>query len=191
MQGAMSKAWSLRYTWARVQYGVEEMISQLQTSSGSFPEAVSKGRPSQLLACALSASEAGAACLISTAAPPLHLLARPADRRCWYGAGIEAYNRQLTSMLCLTGASMLPTLNPNAKGQDSAKDKLLMRLLPRAEQGRTVFVDDVVAFNPPFAAGNDGVMVRRVAALEGEEMVSSDKDDEAFELPQGRHQMCC
>ena len=140
--------------------------------------------------CAPSASEAGAACLLSAAAPPLHLLARPADRRCWHGAGIEAYNRQLTSMLCLTGASMLPTLNPNAKGQDSAKDKLLMRLLPRAEQGRTVFVDDVVAFNPPFAAGNDGVMVRRVAAMEGEEMVSSDKEDEAFELPQGRHQPC-
>ena len=93
-------------------------------------------------------------------------------------------------MLCLTGASMLPTLNPNARGQDSAKDKLLMRLLPRAEQGRTVFVDDVVAFNTPFAAGSDGVMVRRVTALEGEEMVSSDKDDEAFELPQGVPSRC-
>ena len=85
---------------------------------------------------------------------------------------------------------MLPTLNPNARGQDSAKDKLLMRLLPRAEQGRTVFVDDVVAFNTPFAAGSDGVMVRRVTALEGEEMVSSDKDDEAFELPQGVPSRC-
>ena len=52
----MSRAWSLRYTWARVQYGMEEMISQLQTSSGSFPEAVSKGGSSQQLArvCSLS-----------------------------------------------------------------------------------------------------------------------------------------
>ena len=50
----MSKAWSLRYTWARVQYGVEEMISQLQTSSGSFPEAVSKGRSCRTPPLALS-----------------------------------------------------------------------------------------------------------------------------------------
>ena len=52
-----------------------------------------------------------------------------------------------------------------------------------------MFVDDVVAFTPPFAAssGTDAssVMVRRVAALEGEQMVSSHEEDEAFELPQG------
>ena len=66
-------------------------------------------------------------------------------------AGIEAYNKQLTTMVCLTGASMLPTLNPQAKGQESAKDKLLVRLLPRADRGRSVFVDDVVAFNSPLS----------------------------------------
>lgn len=54
-------------------------------------------------------------------------------------------------MVCLTGASMLPTLNPQAKGQESSKDKLLVRLLPRAERGRSVFVDDVVAFNSPLS----------------------------------------
>ena len=41
----------------------------------------------------------------------------------------------MTTMLVLTGASMLPTLNPGAKSQEGAKDRLLMRLLPRVTLG--------------------------------------------------------
>ena len=51
--------------------------------------------------------------------------------------------------------------------------------------GRSVFVDDVVAFTSPLQ--DSSVMVRREAALEGEEMVSSQAEDEPFNLPAGTH----
>ncbi len=57
-----------------------------------------------------------------------------------------------------------------------------MRSLPRPTGN--VFLGDVVAFRPP--PGMDGsLLVRRIAAVEGEEMVSDDPEDTAFTLPSG------
>ena len=105
-------------------------------------------------------------------------------------AGVEAYSKQLTSIITLTGAAMLPTLNSRASpdSQDSqAVDALLMRCLPRAT-ARSVFTGDVVAFTSPLAQQqqlNNNVLVRRIAATEGDEMVSDDPQDVSFSLPQG------
>ena len=214
--------------------------------------------PEHLLECCAAALVCWAG-VPSPSAPP-HLLPAPAgaDGARLRPAGMEAANKQMTTMLVLTGASMLPTLNPGSKDQEGAKDRLLMRLLPRASSGtlaggtpapapvlsahaalperlrspagrahtpasqrshqprmqpwqrgrhsrlphahriapislpsdqspaaagRSVFVDDVVAFTSPLQ--DSGVMVRRVAALQGDEMVSSQPDEEAFELPSG------
>lgn len=57
-----------------------------------------------------------------------------------------------------------------------------MRSLPRPSGN--VFLGDVVAFRPP--PGIEGsLLVRRIAAVEGEEMVSDDPEDTAFTLPSG------
>ena len=50
--------------------------------------------------------------------------------------------------------------------------------------GRGLFPGDVVAFHPPDNTEGEPI-VRRVAAIEGEEMVSDDPADEAFRLPEG------
>ena len=62
-------------------------------------------------------------------------------------------------------------------------DRLLMRTIPKVYR-KGIFTGDIVAFRPP--EGTDGdVLVRRVAAVEGEEMTSDDPDDEDFRLPEG------
>jgi hypothetical protein len=85
---------------------------------------------------------------------------------------------------------MAPTLNPRASSAPESVEALLVRLLPRPSE-RTVFPGDVVAFNSPLSAsgGSSGaadqpnVLVRRVAAVGGEAMVSDDPDEEGFTLP--------
>ena len=84
---------------------------------------------------------------------------------------------------------MAPTLNTKAKSSgsgDSAVDRLLMRCLPRASL-RTVFSGDVVAFNSPLASGSgaENIMVRRVAAVEGEELITDDPADASYTIPEG------
>ena len=65
-------------------------------------------------------------------------------------------------------------------------DRLLMRCLPRLS-GKSVFAGDVVAFKPPPGVDGD-LLIRRVAAVEGEEMISDDPEDAAFHLkPGGAH----
>lgn len=106
--------------------------------------------------------------------------------------GIQAYQRDLTGMLYVTGAAMAPTLNARATtpGGNGSVEKLLVRWIPRPS-ARNVFVGDVVAFTSPLAVPDpDGmaephVMVRRVAASEGEEMVSDDPEDEPWRLAAG------
>lgn len=99
-------------------------------------------------------------------------------------AGLAAYRRSLTSVLFLTGAAMAPTLNP-PKAADSV-ERLLVRLIPRPSAA-SVFTGDVVAFTSPLASPGasplDSAMVRRVAAVEGDEMESEDPDVEGFTLP--------
>ena len=101
---------------------------------------------------------------------------------------MEAYNKQLTTIITLTGAAMLPTLNQKTSSDTSSGetvDALLMRCLPRPT-ARSVFTGDVVAFTSPLAQQQQhSVLVRRVAASEGDEMVSDDADDVPFSLPEG------
>lgn len=59
-----------------------------------------------------------------------------------------------------------------------------MRCLPRLS-GKSVFAGDIVAFKPPPGVDGD-LLIRRVAAVEGEELISDDPEDEAFHLKQGR-----
>ncbi|GAB4819536.1 hypothetical protein N2152v2_006582 [Parachlorella kessleri] len=111
--------------------------------------------------------------------------------------GVEAYKRQLTSVMVLAGVAMAPTFNSPKRTAtkdrqgDESVEHLLLRLIPRPS-GKTVFTDDVVAFTSPFAASAvapiaapGSVMVRRVAAVEGDEMVSDDAEEEGFQIPQG------
>lgn len=86
---------------------------------------------------------------------------------------------------------MLPTLNTKAgaeqPGGSQSVDTLLMRLLPRATAA-SVFTGDIVAFTSPLARQpqqDQNVLVRRVAAIEGAEMISDDSDDVPFNLPSG------
>lgn len=101
--------------------------------------------------------------------------------------GMETFRAQLTGVVVLTGAAMQPTLNAGpAAAQGDRIEKLLVRLIPRPAANRTVFDGDVVAFASPIAgpASSPAVLVRRVAALEGDEMASDDAEDEAFAVPQ-------
>jgi phage repressor protein C with HTH and peptisase S24 domain len=59
-------------------------------------------------------------------------------------------------------------------------------MIPRPVAHKTIFDGDVVAFESPLSTS---VMVRRIAALEGDVMVTSDDptpDDEEFTIPQVR-----
>lgn len=61
-----------------------------------------------------------------------------------------------------------------------------MRCLPKIS-GKSVFAGDVVAFRPPPGVSGD-LLIRRVAAVEGEEMISDDPEDSAFHLKPGDSQ---
>lgn len=99
---------------------------------------------------------------------------------------------------------------PHCCSQPDAVERLLVRLLPRPSE-RTVFAGDVVAFTSPFTAaavagvgGMGGVlgaagsalgpealqntMVRRVAAMPGDELVAGEgeEDEEAIVVPEVR-----
>mmetsp|Transcript_15610 Transcript_15610/g.33847 ORF Transcript_15610/g.33847 Transcript_15610/m.33847 type:complete len:252 (+) Transcript_15610:221-976(+) len=98
----------------------------------------------------------------------------------------ESYNTRLTTTMYIAGTAMCPTLNRKALKDKAALEKLVVRLLPRAT-ARTVLVGDVVAFNSPLGQTTDEqhIMVRRVAAVEGTVMESSESEDDAFAIPKG------
>ena len=91
---------------------------------------------------------------------------------------------------------MAPTLNAKAASPQSSSsdgsstgtstvDRLLMRCIPRPSL-RAVFTGDVVAFNSPLAGrGAEHLMVRRVAAMEGEELITDDPADGSYTIPEG------
>ena len=96
--------------------------------------------------------------------------------------GMEAFRRQLTGVGIIAGAAMAPTLNGAAAAQPDAVEKFLMRLIPRPASHRTIFDGDVVAFTSPLVSpgttAGEQVMVRRVAALEGDELTTADEAEE-------------
>uniref|UniRef100_A0A2P2JTS2 Uncharacterized protein MANES_12G032900 n=1 Tax=Rhizophora mucronata TaxID=61149 RepID=A0A2P2JTS2_RHIMU len=77
---------------------------------------------------------------------------------------------KLTYLHWNKGQEMFPTI-----GEQSGT--LLVRKLPAADSKR-VFVGDVVVLKDP--ANSDNYLVRRLAAVEGYEMVSTDEKDEPF-----------
>lgn len=100
--------------------------------------------------------------------------------------GMEAFRRQLTGVGIVTGISMAPTLNAGALTHPDAAEKFLMRLIPRPVAQRSVFDGDVIAFTSPLisASADQKIMVRRVAALEGDELVSDEpEEDGAVVIP--------
>jgi hypothetical protein len=107
-------------------------------------------------------------------------------------AGLRAFRGQLTAAITLTGAAMAPTLNAAAAADPGGghAERLLLRLLPRPAPRRSLFDGDVVAFRSPIAGpvldgAEPPLMVRRVAALEGDEMASDDPEDAEFLVPRG------
>ncbi|KAG0581498.1 hypothetical protein KC19_4G257000 [Ceratodon purpureus] len=88
---------------------------------------------------------------------------------------------RLTFKRLVKGTEMTPTFA--AQGET-----LLIRSLPRPSS-RSVFVGDVVMLKDP--QNPERELVRRVAALEGEEMESSDPNDEPFRLDRGTCWVLC
>ncbi|KAG2484322.1 hypothetical protein HYH03_016864 [Edaphochlamys debaryana] len=98
----------------------------------------------------------------------------------------EVYDAPVTQHMYLTGPAMAPTLNPKGVKDPAARVRLVLRILRRPGP-RNVMVGDVVAFHSPLAVEEDDthIMVRRVAAVEGQEMVSITDDDQPYYIPAG------
>ncbi|XP_030934855.1 uncharacterized protein LOC126698459 isoform X1 [Quercus robur] len=82
------------------------------------------------------------------------------------------FQGKLTYLHWNKGEEMAPTIGPQG-------GTLLVRKLPAADPTR-VFVGDVVVVKDP--QKSDDYLVRRLAAIEGYEMVSKDEKDEPFIL---------
>ncbi|DBB11480.1 TPA: hypothetical protein ACH3X3_006889 [Trebouxia sp. C0006] len=96
--------------------------------------------------------------------------------------GLEAYRKELTQVIYQAGSSMAPVLNAKALTDPDAKEKLLLRVFPRPSF-KSLYTGDIVALQSPLSAQQQ-VLVRRLAAVEGEEMVSDDPDLESWSLPE-------
>lgn len=97
----------------------------------------------------------------------------------------DVYNQKLTQTICMIGPAMAPELNRRSKIDKDAVERLVLRTIPRPSPG-TVAVGDVVALtNPLHPNDTNNVLVRRVAAVEGAQMVSDSSSDQPFILPSG------
>jgi len=96
----------------------------------------------------------------------------------------ETYNKQLTSVIVMSGAAMIPSINQEAAANKNAYEKLVIRNLPRPS-ARSVAVGDIIAFKSPLDVKQEHVMVRRVAASEHTPMISEQDDEESFKIPVG------
>ncbi|KAA8490550.1 Mitochondrial inner membrane protease subunit 2 [Porphyridium purpureum] len=85
------------------------------------------------------------------------------------------WQKPLLYKLAMTGNSMAPLLNENAR-EDEARDVLFIRRLPRPTE-QSVFVRDVVVMRDPSDARRK--YVRRIVAAAGDEMIS-DREPEKF-----------
>ncbi|KAA8543374.1 hypothetical protein F0562_021131 [Nyssa sinensis] len=95
-----------------------------------------------------------------------------ADREVGDAVWKNLFQGKLTYLHWNKGEEMAPTI----AGQGGA---LLVRKIPAADPTR-VFVGDVVVLKDP--DNSDKYLVRRMAAIEGYEMVSTDEKDEPFVL---------
>ncbi|KAK3285252.1 hypothetical protein CYMTET_7138 [Cymbomonas tetramitiformis] len=90
------------------------------------------------------------------------------------------FERPLTKTVTFLSKAMAPTLNDHP-ASDTKGEKLLLRTLVDPSQ-RSVYVGDVVAVKVPLETG-EKVLVRRLVAQEGDEMISDDSEDEPFRIP--------
>lgn len=93
----------------------------------------------------------------------------------------DIFQERMTFFRTMKGEEMEPTFN--AKGET-----LLVRKIP-SPCPRSVFVGDVVVLKDPLNPEQE--RVRRVAAIEGDKMVSTDETDIPFELEQGSCWVVC
>ena len=119
---------------------------------------------------------------INAAAPSfsaaLEKLGQEIDRS---GPGLE-----LTEAICLAGVNMCPALNARATKDKDAVEHLLMRRLPWPSP-RNCAVGDVVVLDWPKKMPRDiqFVLVRRIAAMPGDQMLSDSAELEPFVIPLG------
>lgn len=114
-----------------------------------------------------------------------------------FAKGLETFNRQLTAVGVITGAAMAPTLNAAAISDPDARERFLLRRIPSPAAKRNLFEGDVVAFHSPLSLHgrnidtnreNRHVLVRRVASIEGEELISGNDEhnpEDMFRIPEG------
>lgn len=92
------------------------------------------------------------------------------------------YSQPSTMVMYIAGTAMAPALNKQALKNADEIEKLVVRRMPRPS-ARNILIGDVVAFSSPLALAQSktaaqSVMVRRVAAVGGTEMVGD--GDESF-----------
>mmetsp|Transcript_38195 Transcript_38195/g.83076 ORF Transcript_38195/g.83076 Transcript_38195/m.83076 type:complete len:216 (-) Transcript_38195:314-961(-) len=92
------------------------------------------------------------------------------------------FQEPITWEMRYSGKAMEPTFKGPAEGK-TLGEKLLLRKL-RAPSPSSVFAGDVVAVKVMLEE-QEKVLIRRVAAQAGDEMVSDNAADEAFYLPEG------
>ncbi|KAF6257843.1 hypothetical protein COO60DRAFT_1626673 [Scenedesmus sp. NREL 46B-D3] len=92
---------------------------------------------------------------------------------------------QLKSRQSVTVSFNKEVAREDGAGNPSAFEKLVVRLIPRPSP-RSIAVGDVVAFSSPLdPASSHSLMVRRVAALEGHTMYTTEDEDHTERVPGG------
>uniref|UniRef100_A0A7C8YWX7 Peptidase S26 domain-containing protein n=1 Tax=Opuntia streptacantha TaxID=393608 RepID=A0A7C8YWX7_OPUST len=99
----------------------------------------------------------------------------------WITAMKHVFQDTMTYLFQSKGLEMSPNI--------SAEETLVVRKLPGTDGGSRrrhdqINVGDVIIMKDPYVSDNH--MVRRLAALEGDEMVSTQEEDESFVLEDGQ-----
>ena len=188
------RATNLRYQVVKLAQAAQEAAAALSSATASLPEALQRGLDAFSKPLTMSILIAGAAM-----APTLN----PKGARC----AAACSNLESAGQHSPANSTHSPNSHPPRSEPDSI-ERLLVRLLPRPSE-RSVHAGDVVAFASPFttatvaAAGGGGglgvaaaalgpeqlqsTMVRRVAAMPGEELVAAEgeEDEECLVVPPG------
>lgn len=104
---------SMRYTALKLVQGAHEAAAALSSATASLPEAIQRSE----IACIVSAGRINdyepAKCTRDWQLQ-VAIAAHTRRFRFYCCRGMEAYRKQLTSVMLITGAAMSPTLNPKA-----------------------------------------------------------------------------
>ncbi len=184
---SMAKGYNARYLVAKAWHAVEELVAEFaQTSSATAGLAASARRAASAASSSASSASAAQAPGASASSPGADFFSL-AMRRLQ-----TSWESKLTLPIYMAGAAMAPALNKAALKDRDALEKLVVRCIARPS-ARSVFVGDVVAFTSPLTPSKDdvsNVLVRRVAAVDGDELVApsadgKDDEEEVMEVPKG------